>query len=73
MIVNKANISALFVSINMTFNNALKEAPSTWQKIAMKVPSTGKSEDYSWLSNFPAMKRWVGEKVIKSLSAHKYT
>lgn len=73
MIVNKLNLSALFVSINMTFNSALKEAPTTWEKIAMKVPSTGKSEQYNWLSNFPAMKRWVGEKAVKSLSAHKYT
>ncbi len=73
MLVNKANLAPLFIGIKLTFNNALKEAETTWEKIAMKVPSTGKAEQYNWLNNFPAMKRWVGEKAVKSLSAHKYT
>ncbi|HCT7706610.1 TPA: Mu-like prophage major head subunit gpT family protein [Morganella morganii] len=73
MIVNKANLTPLFTGIKLVFNNALKEAETTWEKIAMKVPSTGKAEQYNWLNNFPAMKRWVGEKAVKSLAAHKYT
>ncbi len=73
MIVNKANLAPLFTGIKLTFNNALERAPATWEKIAMKVPSTGKSEEYKWLSSFPAMKKWVGEKAVKSLAAHKYT
>ncbi len=73
MIVNKANISAFFVNIKTTFNGALKAAPTQWQKIAMKIPSTGKSNDYGWLSNFPQMRKWVGDKVIKSLAAFNYS
>lgn len=73
MLVNKANLTPLFIAIKQTFNNALTQAPATWEKIAMKVPSTGKAEQYNWLSSFPAMKKWVGEKAVKSLSAHKYT
>ena len=45
MIVNKANISAFFVNIKTTFNGALKDAPTHWQKIAMKIHYTGKSKD----------------------------
>ncbi|HAE76486.1 Mu-like prophage major head subunit gpT family protein [Morganella morganii] len=73
MIVNKANLAPLFIGIKQTFNNALTQAPATWEKIAMKVPSTGKAEQYNWLNAFPAMKKWVGEKAVKSLAAHKYT
>lgn len=73
MIVNRAAISAIFINLKTTFNNTFAAAPSTWQKIAMLVPSTGKLNDYAWLSNFPKMRKWVGEKVVKALSAFHYT
>jgi len=73
MIVNRASISAIFVNLKTTFNNAFDAAESSWQKVAMRVPSTGKLNDYAWLSTFPKMRKWVGEKVIKSLAAFHYT
>ncbi|MEQ1967367.1 Mu-like prophage major head subunit gpT family protein [Xenorhabdus nematophila] len=73
MLVNKSNLNVLFLAIKSTFQNALDAAPSQWEKVAMKVTSTSKVNDYTWLSNFPAMRKWVGEKVVKSLSGHKYT
>lgn len=73
MLVNKQSIEAAFVSLKTLFNNAFKAAPSTWQKIAMKVPSNTGQNDYSWLSNFPKMRRWIGAKVVKALEAFKYT
>jgi phage major head subunit gpT-like protein len=73
MLVNKQSIEAAFVSLKTIFNNAFKASPSTWQKIAMKVPSTSGQNDYSWLSNFPKMRRWIGAKVVKALEAFKYT
>lgn len=73
MIVNKANLAAIFINLRTVFNQAFDAAPSTWEKIAMKVPSTTGQEDYSWLSNFPKMKRWIGDKAVKALAAFKYT
>ncbi|MGO4380368.1 Mu-like prophage major head subunit gpT family protein [Pseudoduganella sp. RAF53_2] len=73
MLVNKQNIQALFVGLMATFNKAFTAAPSQWQKVAMLVPSTTALNDYSWLSNFPAMREWIGDKVIKSLEAFDYT
>jgi phage major head subunit gpT-like protein len=73
MLVNKDSIKGAFVTLQFIFNNAFKVAPSTWEKIAMKVPSSSGQNDYSWLSNFPKMKRWVGAKVVKALEAFKYT
>ena len=73
MIVNRAAISALFVNLRASFNNAFDAAPTTWQDIAMMVPSTTSSEDYVWLSKFPRMRRWIGEKFVKSLKAFKYS
>lgn len=73
MLVNASNLKAIFVNLKTIFNNAFAAAPSTWQQIAMEVPSTGKSNDYAWLSNFPRMKQWIGEKDVKALEASKYS
>lgn len=73
MLINKAAIQAVFTALKTTFNNAFDAAPSVWDKIAMKVTSTSSQNDYAWLSNFPKMRKWVGDKVVKALEAFKYT
>lgn len=73
MIINRANIKTFFVNLKTTFQNALKGTPTTWEKVAQKIPSTGAANEYGWLSDFPEMRKWIGEKVIKALSAFKYT
>lgn len=73
MLVNKENIGNVFISLKTTFNNAFAAAPSVWQKIAMKITSTTSQNDYAWLSKFPKMRAWVGDKNVKSLEAAKYT
>lgn len=73
MIVNKDSINSLFISLKTTFNNAFAAAPSVWQKIAMEVPSTSSQNDYKWLSTFPRMRKWIGDKAVKALAAFSYT
>ena len=73
MLVNQASIMAVFTSLKTTFNNAFDAATTDWQKTAMLVPSGSSQNDYAWLSNFPKMRKWIGDKVIKALSAFKYT
>ncbi|SOD42324.1 Mu-like prophage major head subunit gpT family protein [Nitrosovibrio sp. Nv4] len=73
LLVNKATISNVFISLKTTFNNAFGAAPTVWQKIAMKVTSTTGQNDYAWLSKFPKMRKWIGDKAVKSLEAFKYT
>ena len=73
MLINKESVGNLFISLKTTFNNAFGAAPSTWKKIAMLVPSTTGQNDYAWLSKFPRMRKWIGEKTIKALEAFKYT
>ncbi len=72
MIVNKQSIQAIFSNIKTTFHKAFEAAPSTWDKIAMLVPSNSSQNDYTWLENFPKMRRWIGSKHIKSLKARNY-
>lgn len=73
MLINKSAIKAIFVGLKTHFDKAFQEAPSQWQQTAMLVPSTASQNDYAWLSNFPRMRKWLGDKVVKSLSAFSYS
>ena len=73
LLVNKDTISNVFISLKTSFNNAFNAAPTVWQKIAMLVTSTTKQNDYAWLSKFPKMRKWIGDKHVKALEAFKYT
>lgn len=73
MIVNAATLQAVFTNIKTAFHRAFAATPAQWQLTATVVPSTGRQNDYSWLSAFPRMRKWVGEKVVKALAAFKYT
>jgi phage major head subunit gpT-like protein len=73
MLVNKATIAAVFLTLKTTFNNAFDAAPSQWAQTAMLVPSGSSQNDYTWLSKFPMMRKWIGDKVLKALEAFKYT
>jgi len=73
MLVNKSNLTTLFVSLSAAFNNAFGAAPSNWKMVAMEVPSTTGQNDYAWLSKFPKMQKWIGAKNVKALEGSKYT
>lgn len=73
MLVNKSVLHSIFTNLKTTFHKAFNGTETQWQKIAMKVTSTSGQNDYAWLSKFPRMKKWIGEKQVKSLAAHKYT
>ena len=66
-------LKAIFVNLKTTFNNAFDAAPNQWQDVAMVVPSTARSNDYKWLSGFPRMQKWIGDKAVKALSASGYS
>lgn len=73
LLVNRETIGSAFISIKTLFNNAFSAAPTVWPKIAMLVPSTTGQNDYAWLSKFPKMRRWIGDKNVKALEAASYT
>ncbi|WP_027176457.1 Mu-like prophage major head subunit gpT family protein [Desulfovibrio aminophilus] len=73
MIINQASLQGIYISFNTIFAAAFAGAKSMWPLVAMKAVSTGAVVDYKWLANFPAMREWVGERVVKDLSAFNYT
>ena len=73
MLVNKATIDAVFTNIRTEFNNIFQSTPSSWERIATLITSGTSVEEYDWLSDFPMMREWIGDKVIKQLAAFKYS
>lgn len=39
----------------------------------MTVPSSSRENVYPWLGTLPSMRKWVGDRVIRNLSAHDYS
>ncbi len=72
LLVNKATLDNIFTGLKTLFNGALKAGAGDWQMTGMEVPSTGEGEDYAWLSRFPRMRKWIGDKFVKALEAGKY-
>lgn len=73
MLVNAKVVKNIFVNLKATFQKAFTQAPTDWTKVAMLVTSTSKENDYAWLSRFPKMREWIGDKAVKSLAAFGYT
>jgi len=42
-------------------------------RIAMRVPSTARSETYAWLGSLPRMRKMRGERIPAKLKAYSYT
>lgn len=72
LVVNQAALAAVYKTFNTIFNEQLNITVPLWKRVAMEVPSTGASVDYKWLGSFPMLREWIGERVIKNLSAFEY-
>lgn len=66
------NMAHLFKGFSTAFNKGLRETASHYATITMRVNSTGSQNDYAWLGDLPGIREWIGDRVIHSLSAHKY-
>lgn len=73
MIVNQANLEAIYKSFKTLFNEAFAAAKPFYTKVATIVPSSTKSEEYKWLGQIPRLRKWVGDRIIQNLMAHGWT
>ncbi len=73
MIIKAAVLEGLRKTFVSLFATGLDNAQSLWKKVATKVPSRSKENTYGWLSKFPALREWVGERTLKSLKESAYT
>jgi len=73
LLINNANMDAMFRGFNTKYRDSYDKTPSHWDKLAMKMPSSGRDETYGFLGLFPSLREWVGPRVVKRLSASSFT
>lgn len=80
MIVNRANLDALFQTYNTAFTAAQKRAAEraypnalTVADIALAIPSSGAGTVHGWLEQIKSIHEWVGDRVVRNLTLGKLT
>jgi phage major head subunit gpT-like protein len=73
MAVTSAQLLALYTSIKARFNAGLVLGKKDWQMIAKAISSEGASNTYEWMSQFPAFREWVGNRLHKAIAETAYT
>jgi phage major head subunit gpT-like protein len=74
MLINQSTMQGCYRTFNTIFKDALAQAlaKSMWDKIAMRVGSTGESVEYDWLGAFPMMREWIGERAVKDVEEYGF-
>jgi phage major head subunit gpT-like protein len=72
MLLNQTNLTSLNTGFKALFNEGLGMAPDQWSQVAQLVPSDGPDEKYGWLKEIPGLRKWLGDRVVHSLSLGDY-
>lgn len=72
IIVNRENLNTIYTGFKTAFQGAFSGVSPDWNKVATLVPSATKTEDYAWLSQWPKLREWIGDRQIKSIAASGY-
>jgi phage major head subunit gpT-like protein len=72
MLINQTSLTNLFTGFKSSFNKGFEGAPSVYKLLSTIVPSSTREEIYGWLGQFPKMREWLGDRVVKNLAAHSY-
>ncbi|WP_430913747.1 Mu-like prophage major head subunit gpT family protein [Methylobacterium sp. sgz302541] len=72
MIINQQSLQSLFTGFGASFKKGFDGAESHYRDVAMVVPSATRQNNYGWLGQFPKIREWIGDRVVKNLSASSY-
>ena len=72
MIVNSGNLQTLYRGFNAAFREGFGQAADAHAPITLDVTSTTRTEEYGWLGQFPSMREWVGERILRGIAEHSY-
>lgn len=72
MLVTDASLRDMFVGFRASFNKGWGATEPLYPRIAIEVPSSTGEEVYPWLGQFPNLREWIGDRVIKTLVIHGF-
>lgn len=70
--LTQAQIDLLKTTLVARWNAGLAMTAADWKRIAKLISSSGKSNTYEWLSQFPAFREWVGSRLHKVFKENGY-
>ena len=73
-VITNALLGALRTEVRRNFRDAYEamQATSFYRDVAMIAPSSSASNTYDWLGNFPELREWVGDRVVKDIKENAY-
>lgn len=72
MDITSQNLRMLTTGFRGNFLAGLAAVSTMWGQFATEVPSTTSEELYPWLNQIPGMRKWIGDRQIKNVSADGY-
>lgn len=73
-IITNATLAALRTMVRREFSSAYEamQAQTFYRDVAMVVGSNTASNTYDWLGDFPDLREWIGDRVIKDMKENGY-
>lgn len=76
MVLNQQVVREFFVGLSTVFAGmyarVTNQDAAPWKMLAMEMPSTTKETLHSWLTRWPKIRKWVGDRHYKNLQLNGY-
>lgn len=72
MIIDGNALANMYVGLTTAFNAAFQASEVWHPQVAMTVPATTKIMDYKFMLEFPMVREWIGDRVVRSLMGASY-
>lgn len=71
--IDAETLADLNTGFHSLYEGAKAAVTTSYEQVAMTVPSSGKDEKYGWLGQFPRIREWVGDRIIHKLKSHGFS
>lgn len=72
MDITPPSLNALRTHYNQIFQQSFLKTEVLWPKIATLIASKGETETHVFLDRIPQLRKWVGDRVLRSASLRSY-
>jgi phage major head subunit gpT-like protein len=72
MIVDANALANIYVGLNTAFHAAFQTSEVWHPQVAMTVPASTKIMDYKFMLEFPMVREWIGDRVVRTLEGKSY-
>lgn len=73
MLITKDALLNLQTTFSAMFQRAWLSTPVVWPRMATMIPSSSVSNTYGAMARLPAMREWLGPRLLANIDSHAYT